>query len=113
MNKEIPNCKKKRTLYNLFDVFSCENCPVLIKDEEYVISENKIYIYHLYDGCILNELNEDELVNSKKMKLFLKDAIINKDKIIILWLDSFDVEKREIDLMNLASFDMDIHIMTL
>ena len=112
MDEKTPNCKKKRTLLNLFDVFSCDDCPIRREDEEYVIGENRVFIYHLDDGCILNDLSEDDLINSKKMKLFLKDAIINQNKVIILWLDSFDIEKKEIDLLNLASFDMDIHIMT-
>ena len=113
MNKEIPNCIKKRTFYNLFDVFSCDNCPVLRKDEEYIVGENKIYIYHLNDGCIIKkDLSKDDLVNSKKMRLFLKDAIINQGNIMVLWLDSFDVKKNELDFLSLASFDMDIHIIT-
>ena len=113
MDKVIPNCKKPRTFYNLFDVFSCDNCPLLIKDEEYIVGENKIYIYHLNDGCILhNDLSKEDLINSKKMRLFLKDAIINQENIIVLWLDSFDVDKNDYDFLSLASFEVDIHIIT-
>lgn len=111
MDKEIPNCMKKRTFYNLFDVFDCNNCSLIKKDEEYIVGENKIYIYHLNNGCILNkDLSKDDLVNSKKMRLFLKDAVLNQENIIVLWLDSFDLIKNEFDFLSLASFDVDVHI---
>ena len=115
MSKEekTPNCQKKRTFFNLFEVFTCENCPCIKEDEEYVVGENKLYIYHLDNGCIMNDgLTKDDLVNSKKMRAFLKDAVINQNDILILWLDSFDVDKRDNDFYSLMSFGLDVHIMT-
>ena len=114
MKKEkIPNCKKERTFFNLFEVYTCNDCPLLRKDEEYIVGEKMMYIYHLDDGCILNKsLSKDDLINSKKMRVFLKDAILNQDSYLILWLDLFDPNKNEELFLNLMSFDQDVHIIT-
>lgn len=113
MDNKIPNCQRKRTFYNFFEVFDCNNCKCIKEDEEYIVGENTMYIYHLDDGCIMNKsLSKDELVNSKKMRLFLKDAIINQNDILILWLDSFDPDKEYYDFLNLMSFSLDVHIIT-
>ena len=110
---KIPNCQKRRTIFNLFEVSSCSSCKVLIKDEEYVFGEHTLYIYHLNDGCVLNEdYSKNEVINSKKLRTFLKDAIINQDKVLVLWLDSFNPDYRDNDFLNLLSFDLDVHIIT-
>lgn len=107
----IPPCKEKRTLFNLFDIYDCKKCKLLRKDEFYTIGEINFNIYHLNDLCILNETLElDDFINSNKMKLFLKDAIINQCNNIILWLDEFDIEKDEDDFYNLLAFQKDIQI---
>ena len=108
----IPNCQKKRTFFNLFEVFDCKGCPCIKNDEEYVVGENMMYIYHLNDGCIFNkDQSKEELVNGKKLRLFLKDAIVNQNNIIVLWLDYFDVNKRDNDFYSLMSFGLDVHVL--
>lgn len=107
----IPNCQKKRTIFNLFEVYDCHDCKLLVKDEEYVVGEHTLYIYHLNDGCILNiDYSKEDVITSKKLKIFLKDAIINQDDILVLWLDSFSPNYQENDFLNLISFDLDVHI---
>ena len=111
--REIPNCQKKRTFYNLFEVSTCDKCPCIKEDEEYKVGENKMYIYHLDDGCILNKsLSKEDLVNSKKMRLFLKDAILSQDEILILWLYWFNPNQNEQLFLNLMSFSLDVHIIS-
>ena len=111
--KETPNCLKQRTFLNLFEVSNCDGCSLLRQDEEYKVGEHSLYIYHLDSGCILNkDLSKDDLTNSKKMKTFLKDAIIHQNEILVLWLDDFNPEKQELDFLNIMSFDLDVHIMT-
>lgn len=113
MNNKIPNCLKKRTFFNLFEVFDCSDCQCVREDDEYKVGENTMYIYHLDNGCVLNKsLSQDDLVNSKKMRLFLKDCIIHQNEILILWLDSFDPDKDNYDFLNLMSFGLDVHIIT-
>jgi len=112
------NCKKKRTIFNLFEVLNCDSCTYHKLDEEFYIGNIKISIYYLEDYCeyFFKDIKDKDLfvINSKKIRTFLKDAIISKMKnenIIILWLDSFDINLHYELLEMLLGFELDIYIM--
>lgn len=101
----IPQCKQIRTLFNLFEIFSCDKCKFLRRDEYYVIGELNLNIYYTNDLCILNK--SDETI---KLKILLKDAIFCNNDNLIVWLDEFDFDKDENLVYDLLSFDLNVQI---
>ena len=77
------NCKENRSIFNLFKIFSCDSCDSFYKDEEFVIGKRKVSIYYSENKCkYINFVKEDENIYfNPKIKLFLKDAIINNDNL--------------------------------
>lgn len=110
MNKYIPPCKKSRTFFDLFKIYSCDECKLLFEDDYYNIGETNVNIYYI-ERCILSN-NEyiDNVMESTKLKLLLKDAILNNDNNIIVWLDKFDIIKDESLLFDLLEFELDVQI---
>ena len=115
-------CNNKRTFFNVFNYYDCFGCKRFRKDEELIIEEKKVNIYNMYIGCV-DYLNLDDyykelyIALNKRIKLFLKDIIINNlygKNYIYLWLDEFDLNNdysMEI-IYSLLDFDLDIHIIT-
>ncbi len=107
------NCKEKRSIFNLFKVHNCNSCDYLRKDEEYYIGNTRVNIYYSNNGCkeinIIN--NEDLTYYNPKISLFLKDAIVNRNDIIFLWIDDIKEEEKMDLIEHLLGFDLDIHIM--
>lgn len=102
----IPQCKKLRTFFNLFEIFSCDKCKFLKRDEYYVIGELNFNIYYTNDLCVLNDKSKD----LKKLKILLKDAIYCNNDNLIVWLDEFNFDKDENLVYDLLSFDLDVQI---
>lgn len=105
------NCKENRSIFNLFKIFNCEDCDSFYKDEEFVIGKRKINLYYSINKCkyvnIVKE--ENNIYFNSKVKLFLKDAILNSDNILILWVNKNEINDDLIE--QLLEFDLDIHIM--
>ncbi len=104
----IPPCKSKRTFFDLFMFYDCKDCKLLVSDEYYNIGDLLVNIYYI-ERCLLNE-NNDEIIKSDKLKILLKDSIINQRNNIIIWLDEFDFEKNEQLVYDLLSFNLDVQI---
>jgi len=86
-------CKPKRNIFNLFQVLTCENCPNKRNDEFIYIGRNVIAIYYVFDSCLDLEIDKDLIFpNVEKLKILLKDAILNQDKIFMCMLEDFDLE---------------------
>lgn len=84
--------KEKRTLFDLFKIYTCDNCKYLLEDENIKIGYNNIRIYYLENVCRLEE-EKFYYKNTKRIKLIFKDIMISKllsDKNIVLWLDRDD-----------------------
>lgn len=127
----MDNCKKKRTLFNLFEVTSCEGCGKYLYDEQYKIGDNSVNIYYLGRKCIDNKYNEKYIANNILLKKFIIECIKlnnnsketngiknNKYKtidsdFIIIWLDIKQkwITKNDDFLYDLLEFDKDIHIL--
>ena len=116
-------CSRKITLFNVFECFDCSGCVKYRHDEELFIEERKVNIYTSYIGCCdylkLNpKINYDLFIaTNKRIKLFLKDIIINNlnnRDYIYLWLDEFDLNSEyNMDIIySLLDFGLDIHIIT-
>lgn len=106
MKVEFP-CQKRRTFFDLFKLYSCKECILSEKNEYYVIGEVNVNVYYL-NRCILNENN----IFDKKLKILLKDAILNQDNNIIVWLDNFNFEMQQEIILNLLAFDFDVQIIS-
>lgn len=104
----IPPCKRKRTFFDLFVFYDCNDCKLLVSDEYYNIGNLNVNIYYI-ERCLLNVSN-DEIIASDKLKILLKDSIINQSNNIIIWLDKFDFDRNEQLIYDLLSFDLDVQI---
>ena len=52
-----------------------------------------IAIYYVFDSCLDLEIDKDLIFpNVEKLKILLKDAILNQDKIFMCMLEDFDLE---------------------
>lgn len=83
------NCCKftKRTLFNLFAFYTCENCEQYFLINYINIGYNKIYIYEFNYKCPIKEMY------NKYCNLILKDIIINQNNYQFLVLSEKEYEK--------------------
>ena len=91
----ICNKLKQRTIFNIFEVLTCNNCNNEFIYNYIYIGNNTINIYELNNECI----------NSMK-KLFLKECIVNEDDIFLIlnieeYIRYFDILPLLIDNNNL------------
>ena len=84
--------EEKRTINNLFTMYSCNQCSNYQTDEVIFIGKNKIYLFPIKEKCKDIPLLEEDICFSKRIRLFLKDAILHPE-IIVLWLDDFSLKK--------------------
>lgn len=103
-------CEEKRTLFNLLNIYDCHQCEKYRKEESYKIGEVSFNIYYIKKGCSKIIYQDIDLLFSKRLKLFLKDAIIYQNKIVVVWLDEFDINKDTYILYDLLSFEEDVHL---
>lgn len=105
------NCLFKRDIFNFYEYKDCKKCKGYLEDKEFLIGRNRIYLYYLRD-CTLIDVNLDVLFNyEKKVKLFLKDAVLSHEKIITLVLEMNEFEKRMEEISSFLDLEMDIHIL--
>ena len=87
-------CNHKRTIFDLFSVYTCEGCKHQRKDELIIIGNQLIAIYYLSDNCPHVETNDDYfLIGSNKLRLLLKDAIVYHNQIMLFFFEEFKLEK--------------------
>jgi len=72
------NKNKKRTFFNMFEIFTCSNCNKDYNYEYIYIGNNTINIYRLNNECVNN------IKKQKMIKLFLKDSIINYNDLYLV-----------------------------
>lgn len=112
-------CKKKRTIFDLFEIYKCENCEAFKNDEEFYLGRIKITIIYAENYCYYNKngiIEKDELIEqSQKVRLFLKDAIISQvlnKEVLLLWIEEFSLEKYDEIIDALTGFELDIFMLT-
>ena len=107
-------CLKKRTIFDLFDIYDCEGCKYNKQEEDIYVGNIKVSIYYAFGKCkILSDEEVDLLVyDNLKLKMFLYECA-QVDNIIPLWLDDFNIEDDYEILDYLLSFNLDIHIFSL
>ena len=120
-------CKEKRSLFDLFKVFTCNECEYFFPDEEIPVGGNIVNIYYLNHNCLREELDDFYIANNKSLKIFLKDIIYDTYKInnlesinsylnqksIYIWLTREENEnlKNMKMIYDLLSFENDLHIL--
>ena len=116
-------CKEKRSLFNLFKVYSCEQCKYNYEDETINIGGNIVNLYYLKHNCFFDILDDYYIANNKNLKVFLKDMIkisnninqnyINHSNDIVVWIRREDfVRINEMKIIyDLLSFENNLHIL--
>lgn len=92
------------------EIYTCKGCKYNLEDIKFTIGRNTVNIYYCNFRCNLVDSYNELIYN--KIILFLKDAIINYDKILFLWIDNFDLESSYELIEYLLYFENDIHILT-
>ena len=96
----ICNKLKQRTIFNIFEVLTCNNCNNEFIYNYIYIGNNTINIYELNNECI-NYMKKQNMI-----KLFLKECIVNEDDIFLIlnieeYIRYFDILPLLIDNNNL------------
>ena len=96
----ICNKLKQRTIFNIFEVLTCNNCNNEFIYNYIYIGNNTINIYELNNECI-NSMKKQNMI-----KLFLKECIVNEDDIFLIlnikeYIRYFDILPLLIDNNNL------------
>ena len=72
------NKTKQRSIFNLFEVLTCNNCINECIYNYIYIGNNTINIYELNNECI-NPIKKQNMI-----KLFLKECIVNEEDVFII-----------------------------
>jgi len=106
-------CKKKRTVFELFEIFTCENCQFKKEDKQIIIGNNLISIYHLFNNCEAIEIDVDYLIfDCIKLKILLKDAIIYDSEIMFIFIEDFNLEQYYDVFSGILDNELSIQIVT-
>lgn len=85
-------CKNKRTIFNLFTYYNCNDCVYRNIDDHFNYSNSCFHIYFLFSECPVSEKCEELFFKDSKIKRFLYDAIFyEKENIFIL------IEKKDLN----------------
>ncbi|HHZ18102.1 MAG TPA: hypothetical protein GX390_02320 [Acholeplasmataceae bacterium] len=84
-------CNKKRTVFDLFNVYTCDDCPRRREDELIVIGRQAIAVYYLGDDCPHLDKDDYALSASAKLRLLLKDAVAYDDQIMLFVFDRLEM----------------------
>lgn len=86
------NCQEKRTFLNVFMISTCEKCSNYVTDEQIIIGNKTIGIYHIFSGCkLLKETSNEQMAFSSKLRLLMKDAVIYQEKIFLFYCEDFKI----------------------
>lgn len=106
-------CFEKRTIFNFWEYANCNKCKYNLVDEEIIIGNNKIYIYNIRT-CSKESIDNNEIfLKNKKVRLFLKDCVINQKSIIFLILEDFYLEKNIKWIEGFLEENINIHILNI
>lgn len=110
--QKIFNCCKKKTIFNFFKISDCENCYHLRKNDEIKIGDRSIYLYYLRECDYIIKDVDYLFLLSCKVRLFLKDCIINEKIVIPLILEELKFSYNDYNMMEvLIGLGNDIHIL--
>ena len=70
--------RKQRNLFNMFEIYSCNNCINEIIYNYIYIGNNIINVYILNNECI------NYLKKQKMIKLFIKECLVNINDLFII-----------------------------
>lgn len=86
-------CQKnqKRSIFSLFQLFTCDGCRDHHEDEVIWIGRQAIFIYHLVSGCNHQPPSEWLILTSIKLHQLIYDYITDHSKDVLLWLDEIPV----------------------
>jgi|SRR5690554_3825354 len=107
-------CKQRRTIFDLFSVYTCQGCKYKREDELIVIGKQTVAIYYISDNCPFAEKdNEYFLSASKKLRLLFKDAIINYEKIMLFFFEEFNAEKYYEVFEKIMDADLSVQVISI
>lgn len=105
-------CKRKRTILDLFEIYTCDNCPNYCADEYLQIANTRINIYYLATRCLDIDYDDNFIAFNKKTKKFLIEALYTKS--FIIWLTREErIYINNEPLYNIIELSNDIHIIVL
>lgn len=106
-------CDEERSMLNLLAINNCEGCPYHTEDECIDMGrDNKLYIFHLYPECLLEQLDINKFFfRNKKVKLFYKETILHPERLYLVLLD-YDDEKYMDEVMAFFESYQEICILT-
>ncbi|HEY8395157.1 MAG TPA: hypothetical protein VIK96_00090 [Bacilli bacterium] len=105
------NCKKKRTFFNLFQIYDCGNCFYQKEDEFFFIGNTNISIYYLFQDCPHLEIDKEYLYFfSKKLKRILLDAVIHQEEILLVFIEDFELSRYYHLIEQLLDFGLSLQI---
>lgn len=105
-------CKRKRTIFDLFEIYTCDKCINFCEDEYLQIANTSINIYYLATRCLITDYDDLFIAFNKKMRKFVKEAVYTDS--LIIWLSR--KERMLLDneyLYNIIELSNDIHIIVL
>ena len=82
--------EEKRNVFNIFTVYTCNNCEYFIDDELIMIGKCAIRIYPIFQRCIFDSIDEFMHLESKRLAKMLKEVsryLELFDDILFLWVD--------------------------
>lgn len=103
-------CFKRRNVFDLLEVYTCDDCPHYRKDEIKMIGEININKYYLGFECLHMKYTILEQSLNNKLKKILYEFSLNNEDYIIIWLDRTSIIEED-TIFDLLSFQRDIHIL--
>ncbi len=106
-------CKIKRTIFDLFTYYDCNECIYKKANEHFNYIESSFHIYYLFSSCEVSRDSEELIFNDITIKKFIYDAIYYGQKIIFILIEDKEINDVFNYLDLLDNFNSDIQIIIL
>ncbi|HHU21731.1 MAG TPA: hypothetical protein GXZ51_04740 [Acholeplasma sp.] len=84
-------CKKERSLFNLFEVFDCKKCQEYPLDLHFMVGNTLVAVYNLFKFCPIDE--DFVTCNNERIKQIFIEMVLNQENSIYLFIEDFKIEK--------------------
>ncbi|MFA6375082.1 MAG: hypothetical protein WCY04_02520 [Bacilli bacterium] len=81
-------CKIKRTIFDLFTYYDCNDCIYRKQDQHFNYEDSFFHIYYLYSTCFISEESKSLFFFDSKVKRFLYDAIYFQKEILFILVEA-------------------------
>lgn len=112
MGKDDFHCFHARSFLSLFSLSACTGCPYQEEDRKTVLGACTLYAFHVDPVCLREVIPTEEMfIRSPKVKLFLKEMLLEPERVYLVLEDWEDEETLE-DLELLGGFGLDLMILS-